>query len=118
MTGRRIARSVLGLLVGFALATAAIGLGRIFQRGSLRGEKLGALDVMKYCEKAYGPRSSAVSIRPDALGWRCGAAPNGLYASYEIDMSKACEVLYHGPAHAESYDTSFAYSWECFRGKN
>jgi hypothetical protein len=118
MTGRRVARSVLGLLVGFTLATAAIGLGRLFHRGSLNGERLGALDVMRYCEKTYGSRSSAVSVRPDALGWRCGAAPNGLYASYEIDMNNACQVLYHTPAHAQSYDTSFAYSWECFRGKH
>ena len=112
----RLTRSGLALVIGFGLSTVAIEVGHAFQQKEASGVKLGILDFRKYCEKTFGERASAVSVRPDALGWRCGAAPNGIYASYDIEVDKACTVLYSQKAHAKSYDASYPYSWECFRG--
>ena len=112
----RLARSGLALVVGFGLSTIAIEVGHAFQQKEASGVKLGSLDFRKFCEKVYGERASAVSVRPDAFGWRCGATPNGIYASYDIEVNKACTVLYSQTAHAKTYDPAYPYSWECFRG--
>lgn len=80
------------------------------------GTKLGDLMPLDYCTAVYGDRASAVQISDDAYGWRCWVTVNGLLTPHEIDYSKACEVLYKPPAYAESFNVSWPYSWQCFRG--
>ena len=110
-------RGGLALCAGFGSTVVAIDLA---DTGSLAavapGSKLGGLDLFDYCRTAYGDRASAVQRSGDAYGWRCWETVNRLITGHEIVFDDACRLLYGSPAYAESYNVSWPYSWECFRG--
>lgn len=113
----RVVRGGLALCTGFGLTLVAIKVADRDLTPTLpAGAKLGQLDMNGYCQRAYGPRSSAVHLSSGAYGWRCWTTNNGLVTRLEIRVDTACELTYDAPAYAESFDLDFPYSWECYRG--
>ena len=113
----RVVRGGLALCTGFGLTLVAIKVADRDLTPTLpAGAKLGQLDMNGYCQRAYGPRSSAVHLSSGAYGWRCWTTNNGLVTRLEIRVDTACELTYDAPAYAESFDLDLPYSWECYRG--
>jgi hypothetical protein len=112
----RWAKGAIAVTAGFSVATAAIEITSRIHSAEHAGTKLGRLDLRDFCTKAYGDGALAINLRNDAVGWKCSAKVNGIVSGYDIDYDQACAQMYDSPAYASSYDISWAYSWECFRG--
>lgn len=111
---KQVARAVAALVVGFAIGAMALQVSA--RSADPPGTDLGELDFRAYCERVYGERAEAVSMRTDAYGWRCAARPNGLFITYEIVTDDACETLFGDPAYADLADPRGVYGWRCYRG--
>ena len=112
----RLVRGTLAVGFGFGVTTGAIAVRDSVLATDHRGEKLGTLDVAAFCRKRHGAAAIAIDIRNDAIGWRCQTKTNGIIASADVDYDKACSAMFGPPAHAQSSDIKWAYSWLCYRG--
>ncbi|MCU1504098.1 MAG: hypothetical protein JWM12_3452 [Ilumatobacteraceae bacterium] len=112
---KRILRSAAALLFGFGVTIAALGVSAKVSEDK-NGSYIGKLDFQRYCQLTYGTTAGAYAVAQDAYGWRCATRPNGLFTPRQIVADLACEKLYGTPSHAQTFDATWLFSWECFRG--
>lgn len=111
MNLRRLRDGALALVIGFGLGTVAIeadGLRTLFRAG----ERLGPLDVFRYCDERWGEDASALVASGDAPGWRC-VVRSPIFNTPSIDLDEACTALWDVPAVARNENGS-PHGWQCY----
>lgn len=110
-------RSLVGLVVGFLLATAAIGaVGAAGERWRDRAPvSLGQLDLAQYCQVDRGEQMMATLLVDDADGWRCVGRRRGVWLTEEIDLDEACQVLHGSDTRALNERPGSPHHWTCVR---
>ena len=115
-TTRRAMNGLLALSFGFGASWIAFRTSDFVAADNQRGALLGTPDFRDYCRNQHGDRAEAMHTRTDAHGWHCAYSINGRFRLVEIDVDRACQVLFRGNTYAASWDMNSAYSWQCFRG--
>lgn len=112
---RRLVAGFFAFTVGFAGAAGAAHLTDTAAT-FVRGERLGLLDVDRYCIDQLGDRALAVLTRPEANEWRCAHRSNGMFATSIVDLDAACRWQYDVPSHAVQGDPLLPTTLACFYG--
>jgi hypothetical protein len=71
----------------------------------------GPLDLNRSCKTAYGASATAVSVKPDALGWVCRVSGQ---PDHPVDVRRTCHEEYGGQAVAALSGLGMN-DWRCIR---
>lgn len=116
MTGRAIAKLLLGFALGFTGAFATL---QAIDRFDADDDPdpleivIGAPDFDAYCERGPDNRLRAVATTGDAFGWQCAGVVRQLWTTHDVEVADVCRWQYGDVASARLVDAAVPEGWLC-----